>query len=711
MRNFHFFTTVMCCCCFAVFVTAQNPNANSTEMASIQGSNTTASGGNNDIRRISNETPEQARLQIINALSAFRSTSTAVDTLLLVKDDAKTIEAAKNTQVNFAEYVEKMEKNLQKRLKDLETDPIKDYLQMPERSALLRGLNILKSAKCLTDRKDGLFAKTKDLDGFDIIAYPVDTLRSNARYGFIETYREGFARIKKDQVFGYLNLCGDEVIPCQFQQAEPFNDGRALVKKVDWYFIDANGEEGNTLENITEARAIQHGISLIRFSNGKYAFINNRYDESKVLLSAQYDAIEPFYKKNIFIVRVGKKYGLITLNGNVKLDPTYDFIEPTEIPTIYKISTNGKVGIMDTTWTVRFQPEFEEIGAVNQYGLAVAKTGTHQRLLSIKTFKASKLYDGIGDFSDIGLANIRIEKSYGLIDQNMKVVLEPTYASIGAFNKFGLAQVSKAEKQLGFIRTDGREVINSIYEQVSEFNQYGLVAVKEVLKDCDESKVCKYVFSVFNKTGQLILRKPQEDSLSRIRFEVTDIIHSEKYNAIVAFNETSSEPSGYHLIELGTYRVVNRLPYEIIGNLDMNGFFAVRREKVWGLMDTLGKIVVKPTFLEINRPSEGYYPVKHSNGKFGFVDKKGKTQIPFEYDQVQRFKNGICVISKGKDKFGLINRFNAKIGPCTFRSITELENGTYELLDDDGNKYIINAKGDCEKNCTKFEELRKKANQ
>jgi hypothetical protein len=80
--------------------------------------------------------------------------------------------------------------------------------------------------------KSGVPLNSKDLDGKDILAFPLDRLRSNVRYGFVENYRQGMARIKKDQVWGFLNLCGEEVIPSQYEDAEPFNGGKRLSKNL-----------------------------------------------------------------------------------------------------------------------------------------------------------------------------------------------------------------------------------------------------------------------------------------------------------------------------------------------------------------------------------------------------------------------------------------------------------------------------------------------
>lgn len=657
-----------------------------------------------------NETPEQARTQLMSSLNLFRGYSISVE-------DAKSTEmtedenASPEDKANFKSYIAKMEQVLQRRMKNLETDNIKDADQLAEKSELVRAFSILKSASCLAERKDGSFVKQKDFDGREIVAFPLEELRSNARYGLVEAYREGYSRIKKDQVFGFLNYCGDEVIPCQYETAEGFNNGRALVKKVDWYYIDAKGQESDVLQNVVDAKAVMYGISLAHFKNGKYAFIDNRYDVTKSPVSGLYDEIVPFFGKDIFRVKEGNKYGLMTLQGVVKLEPTYDNIELSGVSHLYKISQNNKIGLVDTLWKVKFQPEFDLIGEFNQNGIAVCKAGEGFKLISNRTYKSSQQYKSIGAFNTkLALAPIQdASGNWGLINSDLNVVIEPMYFSIGEFNDLGMAPACRYDKKCGFINTKGTEIITPVYEEVGNFNKHGLVVVRELTKDCNKNKNCKTDL-VYNKFGQVIITKANEKEVEtmKIRYELLDTLHSDKYVAVKMFID--EQVQGFHLIEANSYKLITSTVYQSITPFDFNGMLRVRKDNRWGLIDTTGKVILQPTYMEIRKQGEGFYAVKNENDKYGFIDRKAKIQIPFEYDDVKSFRNGHCIVTKGKEKWGLINKFNAKIVPLYFKSVS-VKDGQYEMTDDKGGVYMIDDKGDCLQNCQKFEELRRKANQ
>ena len=656
-----------------------------------------------------NETPEQARTQVLSMLNFFTKSAMTPEETREAGIGEKEEMTAANDKLSFINYLGKIEIVLNKRMRKLEAEDSRNKISMVEKSELFRALNILKSANCLADRSNGLFVKQKDYDGQEIIAFQLDEFKGNARYGFVENYREGFSRIKKDQVYGFVNYCGDEVIPCQYETAEAFNNGRALVKKVAWFYTDANGKESEPLFNVADAQALKNGISIAKMKDGKCALIDNRYDATKKTTSDYYDEIKPFSGMDIFRVRIGNKYGLISLQGQVKLEPNYEAIEPSGVTYLYKITQNGKIGLMDTEWKIRFAPAYNSIGDFDVNGLAVAKEGENCRLLSNRTYKNSQIYKTIGAFNASKLAQIQNETgNFGLINTDLQVIADPIYFNIGEFNEIGLAPACRVDKKCGFVNTKGVEVITPVYEEVGQFNKHGLVVVRELTKDCNKNKVCKTDI-VYSKLGQVIIAKANEKDVQtmKIHYELMDTLHSDKFVAVKMF--INDENQGFQLIDAGTFRLITNTPYQGISPYDANGILRIKKDNLWGLMDTLGKIILPPTYQEIRKLNDGMYATKDDKDNFGFIDKKAKIQIPFEYDEVKFFKNGHCVVTKGKEKWGLINKFNAKIVPLAFKTVA-VRADQYEMTDDKGNIYIINEKGDCQQNCQKFEEFRKKAN-
>jgi WG containing repeat len=213
--------------------------------------------------------------------------------------------------IDYQHYVEGMATQLKKKITILEYDDIRNVFQLEQLTDLRGRYSLVNSATCLVDKKEGHFIRVKDADGVDIMTEPLENAE---KYETVGTYNQGFARIKQGKVgFGFLNICGEEVVKCQYSKAGNFNDGKALVKKNnDWHFVDGKGQETVSLKNVVDALALAKGISLVRFKDGKYALIDNLFDKTETPVSDIYDSIEPL-KYDRFKVRIGSETKVINL--------------------------------------------------------------------------------------------------------------------------------------------------------------------------------------------------------------------------------------------------------------------------------------------------------------------------------------------------------------------------------------------------------------
>jgi hypothetical protein len=212
---------------------------------------------------------------------------------------------------NYQNYVEGMSAQLKKKITILEYDDIRNVFQLEQLTDLRGRYSLVNSATCLVDKQDGHFIRVKDSDGIDIMTEPLENVE---KYETVDIYSEGFARVKQGKVgYGFLNICGEETVKCQYSQAENFNDGKALVKKNNnWHFVDGKGQETAILKNVIDVVALAKGISLVRFKNGKYALIDNQFDKSQIPVSDIYDSIEPL-NYDRFKVMIGSESKIINL--------------------------------------------------------------------------------------------------------------------------------------------------------------------------------------------------------------------------------------------------------------------------------------------------------------------------------------------------------------------------------------------------------------
>jgi len=94
--------------------------------------------------------------------------------------------------------------------------------------------------------------------------------------------------------------------------------------------------------------------------------------------------------------------------------------------------------------------------------------------------------------------------------------------------------------------------------------------------------------------------------------------------------------------------------YELVG-LFKSGVAPAKKNGQWGLIDTSGKWLVPPKYLDMGRMEEGLLAVSQEKGKFAFMDASGKLLTDFEYKKANYFSEGLAGVSVGK-KWGFIDK-------------------------------------------------------
>lgn len=651
-----------------------------SETAKLENSNGEINGISKAVRNY--ETAGGARLQSILSLKR-----TLNDALNLTTGDSVLKKTAISPLV-FNNYLKSLDSKYQDRLQAINKDNIDDLTQYTDINKLQKFYSKGISSTCLSISNSDEFVKMKDLEGEEIFAFDIDKLRPNTRYGLVDNYKQGFSRIKKDQVFGYLNLCGEEIIPCQYELAEPFNGGKAAVKKFSWYFVDVNGNESDELLNVTEMTALGNGISMAKFKNNKFGLIDNNYDVSKKPLSLYYDQIEAFESgENLFMVRNGKQFGIIKINGKPVLDISYDKVTPSIGGNWIIVERNKKTGLLDVNGTVRINPNFDGIETV----FVNPVISTTLSPVIVKDETGFKIYE---------LTNNRVSSSF---------------SSLGIFNNFGLAKacaIRTGKTKCGYVNYEGSEVIPIAHDDLTDFSKYGMVVAKDRFENCTPYNGPCESDIIYGKDGKVIIDRSNPSNPRAFKYAITDTLFTNTLVIVRSIEnlDKNSTVDAIHLLNKITKEVITEnQPLLVIRRFGDDMISAMFETDKWGVIDYTGKPIVKPIYKEILHVSEGLFGVRYDNGKLGFIDKKGKVQIPFEYTEIRPFQNGLAVVAKN-GKLGIITKFSAKIAPCVFKEINPVAGGNFELVDATNVKFLLNSNGDCQTNCAKFDDIRKKAN-
>ena len=285
-------------------------------------------------------------------------------------------------------------------------------------------------------------------------------------------------------------------------------------------------------------------------------------------------------------------------------------------------------------------------------------------------------FDGAMDFSE-GRARVKVGDKVGVIDSARRWVVEPgKYEDISCFFE-GLAWVctndpNSGSPRIGFIGIDGRMAIEPIFHDVWAPFSEGLCAVYGPENTKDEG----WIYS--DRLG-----KPQfKPYVSHVKDGRTDF---EGVRQLLVFTDGLA---GFMTIEPGPDKSHNL--------------------HLFGFMSRKGEVVIKPRFKEIQPFSEGlaccvltreqaglHRDPNYSDTYdrvFGVIDIQGRIVVPFKYDDIGPFCEGLAAFSEDGGLWGYMDRTGKVVIPARFSTASSFEGG-FATVSLDGKIVIIDRTG------------------
>jgi hypothetical protein len=271
-----------------------------------------------------------------------------------------------------------------------------------------------------------------------------------------------------DSKWGYADPTGKIVIPCQFDEALPFYEGRALIvnyiydengfSRKDDAFIDSTGKvvfylESNALMDQPASR-FSNGISLVQ--NYK-----NKKDSDGSYIS--------------LVDKSGKELNRII---NASLTSPY-----------------GDFSNYQTTF--------------NQFGFYVANNYDYAAKFIYKDTKTVKTIDGYNlfEFKKGGYAVGEHKDGFALIDSGGQVVIPPSSLRLIEYGDELVSFIGKNNK-VGFVNLKGKVEIKPDFETALSFSE-GMAVFGAKVKSGEEDG---FKFGYINKKGKIVLPAIYDDA-------------------------------------------------------------------------------------------------------------------------------------------------------------------------------------------------------
>ena len=287
------------------------------------------------------------------------------------------------------------------------------------------------------------------------------------------TFHDGFAPVYLNRKLGFINLKGEEVIPCIYDynatgNYDFFVNGKARVRQNGKeIFIDKPRDTPAAsavplpviaVTKTLPAKTVVSRGKLSTFTSASSNKIGYRFDDGSVLVEPKYDSANKFVD-GMALVNIGRsateggKWGFIDETGKetiaLKYDAAKDFSEGFAAVNVggrrepNGMFLGGKWFFIDKTGKEVFAARYDYASSFRD-GVAVVAAGQYpaQRYgLIDKTGKqlAAPKYQGIWDTFD-GLKKVMSGAKFGFIDMTGKEVIAPVYAAADNFRN-GKAKV------------------------------------------------------------------------------------------------------------------------------------------------------------------------------------------------------------------------------------------------------------------------------
>lgn len=346
--------------------------------------------------------------------------------------------------------------------------------------------------KAINEKQEELFTeydRVEAIENFDSkqnIWYEKESLRvvKNGKYGLIDFNGKTLLQceydnivslkstsenllVSKDNKVGIVNTMGQNIIPIEYKEIKLLKEGL----KDEYIIVNEEGNSG--IISTSGTIIIEPKYNEIKYLNSTEIFaakIDNKWNlvnKKGDILNNTYDDYT-YSKGDYVIVKKDEKYGIITISGEVKIEPTYEELKYA-FSVYYIAKFNSRYGIINTENTSLISLEYLSMNYLEEKEIIIAdKTETETVIFDSNL--AQKL-SGIFVFeNDYIKARINGEDKY----YTYKFEEKETKDILTKNTLF----VSKKEGKYGFVDKQGNVVVDYKFDEAKEQNEYGYAAVK-----------------------------------------------------------------------------------------------------------------------------------------------------------------------------------------------------------------------------------------
>ena len=452
---------------------------------------------------------------------------------------------------------------------------------------------IVVIAMCVAIVKN-LLTKQKNKEDKNSKAYYA--LYTNDKWGIIDSKGSTVIEPMYQEMIIVLNNNKD-VFLCTYDVNEETGEYKTKVINKDNKEIYTKYEKVEPLENYDADGNAWYEKDVLKVQkDGKYGLIDI---DGKEILNAEYEQIETLKGlENSILVKKDSKIGLVNKRGATIINPEYTSIEKFDKD--YKkgyitIDQDKKYGLVTYAGSPILENKYEKILPIYGENYFVIEEKGEQKVINAKGEDVLKDgFDKITQINSDGVVFID-DDEYGFMNYEGKVLVKPDYDELKEINK-GILKV-KDDKEYGIIDINDKEIIepkytNIYYEESADFYVAETENYISEILDTEFKVKLKGIISELNKeNGYMKLKVDNNYKYYNFKFEEKDVKEILSSNKLFV----SIKDGKYGYTDKEGNVVVDYI-YDEAQEQNEYGYAAVKKNDLWGAIDSEGREVVSPKY-------------------------------------------------------------------------------------------------------------------
>ncbi|OFX89987.1 MAG: hypothetical protein A2W99_08490 [Bacteroidetes bacterium GWF2_33_16] len=242
-------------------------------------------------------------------------------------------------------------------------------------------------------------------------------------------FNSGLVTVRIGKKWGYMNTQGKISIPLQYDFASDFNNGSAVVRKGNQFFvIDVNGNESFVdVPDVKKVKDFAEGLAPYETSKGFSGFINS---DGKVVIPAQFTGVGYFSSDMAWARKNKDLIGFINTNGEWVIQPQFLAAKNFDAESgLARVKLNDEWWYTDKSGNL-IRPESADKTDDFKEGLAQASVNGKIGFLNNQmAWFIEPQFEAARDFKN-GFAAVKKDGAWGVINQNGEWVIQPQFDSV-----------------------------------------------------------------------------------------------------------------------------------------------------------------------------------------------------------------------------------------------------------------------------------------